>query len=442
MRKVVTAFAAGVLTGMLIMWLVMPAWGRFWDVPQVAAPAPDGAEMMAQTWGQEEAGSGRLPETHAADSGHKIPYQQWDRAQIYLGGDEVAYNGRVYRAKWWTQGEEPGQADVWQDTLKSAGASVEPKNEDEPSQDKPEVLEDGSFKVVGYYPDWKPAQTDKLRYDVLTHVVYAFAIPTLEGGLRPLENPQTAKSIIESAHQKGVKVLIAVGGWSYNDTPLEATFMEATATEDRTETFSDAIVELCLSFGFDGVDMDWEHPRVDGSSAAQYEALMLSLSEKLHAEGKLLTSAVISGATADGGIYYDAAAHSDAVLDAVDWINVMAYDGGDGERHSAYDFAVNCGQYWRNERQMIKEKVVLGVPFYGRPGWASYEDMLAANSSAWQSDVTMYNGMEAHYNGAATIGKKTEYARSSLGGIMIWEITQDTADREKSLMSAISEALK
>ena len=31
-----------------------------------------------------------------------------------------------------------------------------------------------------------------------------------------------------------------------------------------------------------------------------------------------------------------------AVLNAVDFINVMAYDGGDGERHSSYQFAVHC----------------------------------------------------------------------------------------------------
>ena len=69
---------------------------------------------------------------------------------------------------------------------------------------------------------------------------------------------------------------------------------------------------------------------MDGVSAGQYEALMLALSERLHEEGKLLTAAVLSGATADGNIYYDAAAHTNAVLNAVDFINVMAYDGVTG----------------------------------------------------------------------------------------------------------------
>lgn len=32
----------------------------------------------------------------------------WDRSLVYTGGDTVSYEGRRYRAKWWTQGEAPG----------------------------------------------------------------------------------------------------------------------------------------------------------------------------------------------------------------------------------------------------------------------------------------------------------------------------------------------
>jgi len=44
-------------------------------------------------------------------------YPTWDASTIYLGNDYVSYNGHVYRAKWWTKGENPeksGQWDVWQ----------------------------------------------------------------------------------------------------------------------------------------------------------------------------------------------------------------------------------------------------------------------------------------------------------------------------------------
>nr|WP_274517933.1 carbohydrate-binding protein [Paenibacillus sp. A9] len=31
-----------------------------------------------------------------------------------MGGDTVSYNGKTYKARWWTTGETPGQAEVWQ----------------------------------------------------------------------------------------------------------------------------------------------------------------------------------------------------------------------------------------------------------------------------------------------------------------------------------------
>lgn len=298
----------------------------------------------------------------------------------------------------------------------------------------------GSFKVVGYYPSWK-SSTEKINYDVLTHINYAFAIPTAEGGLRPLENPHTAQKVINEAHAKGVKVFLAVGGWSYNDNPLENVFMSATETPQKRAAFVDAIMAMCSQYGFDGIDMDWEHPRRDGDSSARYEAVMLELAKRLHAQGKQLTSAVLSGATADGNIYYDAAAHTDKVLAAVDWINVMAYDGGDGERHSAYEFAVNCGNYWHKTRNLPAEKVVLGVPFYARPSWAAYGDILQQVPDAWSKDHTTFNGMDAWYNGKSMIEKKTKFALENLGGIMIWEVTQD-ATGEHSLQKVIGDTVK
>lgn len=380
----------------------------------------------------------------------------WSADAVYVGGDRVLYQDRIYRAKWWTQNEVPGTADVWEDTLETPATSVrdaipsesmasiipEQKETDSVASARNENQKGDAFKVVAYYPSWKGEQFDKLQYDVLTHIVYAFAIPNPDGTLKPLDNPELARRLIQDAHHNQASVLLAVGGWSYNDVPLEAAFMEATSNEEKLRRFGDQILEMCDAYGFDGIDMDWEHPRIDGDSSNRYEALMLYLAERLHADGKLLTSAVISGATADGNIYYDAAAHTDKVLHAVDWIHVMAYDGGDGERHSSYEFAVNCGSYWKDSRHLPASKIVLGVPFYARPSWAAYSDILSADPNAWNSDISNYNGIEAHYNGIPTIRKKTRHAMDNLGGIMIWEITQDTADKEKSLLHAIGKAIK
>lgn len=372
-------------------------------------------------------------------------YSEWNAGTVYNSGDVVVFNNRIYKAKWWTQGEEPGSNAVWEDTKETPGEVLQEQDsfaDKEVNVVNTKAIADEDFKVVVYYPSWEPYETDKIDYTIVTHVNYAFAIPQTDGTLRNLESPDTAKFIIEEAHANNRKVLLAVGGWSYNDVPLESTFVEATNSSDKVKKFGDNIIQMCNDYGFDGVDIDWEHPRVDGNTSKQYEELMLYLAEKLHAQGKLLTSAVLSGATADGNIYYDAAAHTDAVLNAVDWVNIMAYDGGDGERHSSYEFAVNSGNYWLQNRKMPASKVVLGVPFYARPSWAAYEDILQADKEAYSKDVATFNGMEAHYNGIDTIKAKTDYAIQNFGGIMVWEITQDTSDKKYSLLNAIGEAIK
>lgn len=402
------------------------------QVPETEAPKPDISEESS-TYSEI---------TDAAEAFSEPPPGTWDGAAVYTGGDTVSYQGRKYKAKWWTQGEKPGSSDVWEDLMITDGEPVQPAGVNNTPIDasEPRSAELTDFKVVGYYPSWEPDKLNAVNFGVLTHVCYAFAIPTADGGLRDLENPDTAAELIRSAHENGAKVLLSVGGWSYNDTPLEGVFMEATSDSEKVLKFTGNIISMCDKYGFDGVDMDWEHPRADGASAKQYEELMLALSENLHAEGKLLTAAVLSGATADGNVYYDAAAHTNAVLNAVDFINIMAYDGGDGERHSQYEFAVNCGTYWTETRGLPGYKAVLGVPFYARPSWADYGTILADVPDAYSRDSVSYNGMEVYYNGVGTIKEKTKYAKENLGGIMIWELSQDTSDPEKSLLLAIGEA--
>ncbi|GAB2832846.1 chitinase [Actinoallomurus bryophytorum] len=39
----------------------------------------------------------------------------WSASSVYTGGMEVTYTKHTYKAKWWTQGETPGKADVWTD---------------------------------------------------------------------------------------------------------------------------------------------------------------------------------------------------------------------------------------------------------------------------------------------------------------------------------------
>ncbi|KIY70041.1 carbohydrate-binding module family 5 protein [Cylindrobasidium torrendii FP15055 ss-10] len=38
----------------------------------------------------------------------------WSASAVFTGGQQASYNGYLWTAKWWTQGETPGSSDVWQ----------------------------------------------------------------------------------------------------------------------------------------------------------------------------------------------------------------------------------------------------------------------------------------------------------------------------------------
>ncbi|WP_419149672.1 lytic polysaccharide monooxygenase [Pseudoalteromonas 'SMAR'] len=42
------------------------------------------------------------------------PPATWQANKVYVAGDKVTFENAVYQAKWWTRGEEPGDALVWQ----------------------------------------------------------------------------------------------------------------------------------------------------------------------------------------------------------------------------------------------------------------------------------------------------------------------------------------
>lgn len=60
----------------------------------------------------------------------------WDSKTIYTSGQQASYKGHEWKAKWWTQGEEPGANDVWQDL---GVCSTNPTNPPDPSNTPPTV---------------------------------------------------------------------------------------------------------------------------------------------------------------------------------------------------------------------------------------------------------------------------------------------------------------
>ncbi len=59
------------------------------------------------------------------------------------------------------------------------------------------------FKCIVYLFCQSEKGLPLLRFDIVTHVNYAFAIPTRDGRVLPLENPGLARAVIARAHAAG-----------------------------------------------------------------------------------------------------------------------------------------------------------------------------------------------------------------------------------------------
>ncbi len=276
------------------------------------------------------------------------------------------------------------------------------------------------FKVVGYMPSWA-GSVNSVQYSKLTHINYAFLLPTNNGGLQPIENASKLQSLVATAHANGVKVMISVGGWNGGN---DGAFESLAANASSRTNFVNNMVQFVNQYNLDGADIDWEYPD-NGASANNYVLLMTQLSNEMHSRGKLLTAAVV--AVGGNSIL-------SSVFPIVDFLTIMAYDGNDFQ-HSTYDYAVQSLNYWRG-RGLPKDKAILGVPFYGRPTWESYAQLLARGASP-NADVFQNVG----YNGIPTIKRKTNLAFDQGGGIMIWELSQDVAGAN-SLLTAIDQVVQ
>jgi len=282
------------------------------------------------------------------------------------------------------------------------------------------VLPNG-FRSVGYMPSWS-GNVNAIQYNKLTHINYSFALPNSNGTLQGIPDPGKLSSLVSQGHAAGVKVSLAIGGWNDgNDSAFEAL---AGNSGSRT-TFVNAVMGVINQYGLDGVDIDWEYPD-PGQSGNNYTALMQQLSSTLHGQGKILTAAVVSeGGTANGV--------QPAVFNAVDWLNIMAYDGG--SPHANYDWSIASVNFWKN-RGLPANKAVLGVPFYSRPTYLTYADLVSRDAANANRDCTTISGVQQCYNGIPTIKRKTQWAMANAGGIMNWELSQDTTG-STSLVSAI-----
>jgi GH18 family chitinase len=278
------------------------------------------------------------------------------------------------------------------------------------------------FKVVGYVTP--AANIDAIDFSLLTHINYSFLIPRENGTTRPFGAPNHLRRVVAEAKKHDVKVLIAVGGWGW-----DKEFETLAADPAIRKKLAKRVAEFCAAYQLDGIDIDWEYPNA-GASAARFTALAIDFRSALP-PGALVTAAVLADAT-------DAAGITNEAVRNLDFINLMAYDGP-RTNHSSYAMAERSVTTWL-ARGIHPDKLVLGVPFYARPGGVVYRTLLANDPATASGDRILFKGVEQNYNGPATIRRKTELALQLVGGVMIWELSQDARGSD-SLLRVIGETI-
>ncbi|MDR0694665.1 MAG: hypothetical protein LBF81_05140 [Prevotellaceae bacterium] len=307
--------------------------------------------------------------------------------------------------------------------------------------------------IVGYLPAWKMPYTP--QWDKITHLCIAFGIVQPDGTI-DLSNVSNHKNIIKTAQDNHVKVLLSIGGGGSNN------FSTALLNTAGRATLVSNLAQLINEWNLDGIDLDYEEwdGGADGASATDLlrrealEQTYKQLREKI-GENKLLTAAVTASWDNGQWGYYNC--FNNTMHQYLDFVSLMTYDetgpwlSSKVGQHAGWDFYTHAIQHWLNNRKLPKEKLVAGVPFYGylfkSPGNAG-----DAEGVAYRDILTRFPNQDAHlkdsigllyYNGIETIQRKAKYCLDNeLGGIMIWELSQDSSDGDKSLLNIIAKTLK
>jgi chitinase len=308
-------------------------------------------------------------------------------------------------------------------------------------------------RIVGYLPSWKIPYTP--QWQKITHLNLAFGTVNADGSL-DLSDVGKFAGVIVNAHNNDVKVLLSIGGGGSDS------FSDALLHSGSRAILTDNIIKAVGDFNLDGVDIDFEEWDGGQNGASQSDLLKRDALENLYGElrekigaGKLITAAVTGSWDNRGWGYYNC--FSSTMHRYLDFVSLMLYDetgpwsGTNVGQHATWETFENSINHWLNNKNIPKEKLVAGVPFYGYL-FKSAGSAAGAESVPYRDILTKFPDQDAHlkdnigllyYNGMQTMENKAKYvADNGLGGIMIWELTHDTDIAGKSLLNVIYQELR
>ena len=309
-------------------------------------------------------------------------------------------------------------------------------------------------RVIGYMPAWRDLRStvDSTDLAKLTHINIAFLNPDASGALVSEDGPlcmggaaaEDLRYLVGEAHRSQVKVLVSLGGGVI---PRCSGDWEELLQPANRQHLVDDLLQFAAAHELDGIDVDLEGVLLTAiDQAGNYTPFIEALAAGLRPGGKLLTCATASH---EGGMVPVES------LPLFDFVNVMSYDaigpswGVAGSEHSSYEQSLAHIETWRG-RGLTRDKLVLGVPFYGygfggeyRGGYSYREIRDTFGAAAADADLigTACAGCDyVTYNGRSTIRRKTQLALQQGSGVMIWEMSQD-APAPHDLLSVIYEEI-
>lgn len=322
--------------------------------------------------------------------------------------------------------------------------------------------------LTGFLPVYQTLPQD---YDLnqLTHLIYFSLIPSGDGsfswtsGRDSLAMYNTFQDLKAKRGQGSTQIILSIGG---TDAVGSGGYNTIAADPATTQIFVKRVKDILDLWGADGVDIDWEKWLRTKEDSDNHESFLKALNETLKPAGYTIFTDV--PASNWNGQWFNPKA-----AEYVDYIQPMAYTfsgswSSTTGHHSSFSQGKDALNYWTG-RGIPKEKLVLGVPFYGvsfgeasAPGESfSGVSSLGANPDYTTIKTALNSGDFAHstegdpagpyiystskneiifYNDSVTLAQKAKMVvNEGYAGAMIWELGQD--DNEGSLISSISNSM-